>query len=89
MSMATAMSAAGLRNPNAIRVVALILVLTDSIRPLLRPVIKGGVYGVEVLADFAAELGDVGNAAPGGPFQPAVEGTFAVPALELERQPQP
>ncbi len=31
--MARAMRAAGLRNPNAIRVMTLILVLTDSIRP--------------------------------------------------------
>lgn len=70
------MSAAGLRNPNAIRVVALMLVLTDSIRPFLIPVIKGGVNGVEVLADFAAEFGEFGNAAPGGPFQRPVEASL-------------
>lgn len=36
-SMARAMSAAGLRNPKAIRVMTRILVLTDSILPLLSP----------------------------------------------------
>src|ERR1039457_3369923 len=36
-SMARAMRAAGLWNPKAIRVMTLILVFTDSIRPLLSP----------------------------------------------------
>jgi hypothetical protein len=47
------------------------------------------VNGVEVLAYFAAELGEFGNAAPGGPFQPPVGGTFAVLALELEGSRSP
>jgi hypothetical protein len=51
-------------------------------------VLEGGVNGLEVLADFPAELGEFGDASPGGPFQPPVEGVFAVLALELERQPQ-
>ena len=64
--------------PNAMRVMTLILVLTDSMRPLDKSVVEGGVDGGQVLADFLAE-GDVfGDAAAGGPFQPVGECPLAL-----------
>jgi hypothetical protein len=51
--MASPMRAAGLRNPKAMRVMTLILVFTDSIRPLLSPLSRVAWMLVRCLRIFS------------------------------------
>jgi hypothetical protein len=87
--MARAMRAAGLRNPEAIRVMTLILVFTDSIRPLLSPWSRVAWMLGRCVRIFFPRAVNSGDAAAGGPGQPAGQGVLAFFAFELGYHPQP
>ncbi len=87
--MASPMRAAGLWNPKAIRVMTLILVFTDSIRPLLSPWSRVAWMFGRCLRIFFCQFGEFGDAAADRPGQPAGEGVLAFFAFEPEYSPQP
>ena len=51
-------------------------------------VVEGRVDAFQVSADLLAEFDEFGDAAAGGPGQPAAQGVLAFFAFELEWQPQ-
>ena len=79
--MASAISAAGLWNPNAMRVRTPDLGVGGFDQSLGQAVVEGGVDGVAVFDDAAGQLDEDWDAAAPRPRDPPVEGLFTVFAL--------
>ena len=83
-----AIKGSGVANPNAIRVMSLILVLTDSIRPLDRPCDRGQDRFL-VFHDPALQFHERVDPAAAGPANPLVQGRGCFGRVEAEDGAEP